>query len=61
MRWRGEDKGEYTYTIHHDDGEDHPAVDIKNTDGGWVELGAYYFSPDTAKVELTNKTEASIV
>ncbi|GET34106.1 xanthan lyase [Prolixibacter bellariivorans] len=61
MRWRGEDKGEYTYTIHHDDGEDHPAVDIKNTDGGWVELGAYYFSPDTAKIELTNKTEASIV
>jgi len=58
---RGNDSGEYIYTIYHDDGEDSPVVELKNTEGGWVELGSYYFSPDSVRIELSNKTDAGIV
>jgi ABC-type transport system involved in multi-copper enzyme maturation permease subunit len=57
----GGDKGEYTFKIFHDDGEDSPAVELKNTDGGWVELGSYYFSPDSVRIELSNNTESKMI
>jgi hypothetical protein len=62
MRFGGNNKkGEYVFTIFHDDGEDSPAVELKNNDGGWVELGAYYFSPDSVRIELSNDTEAKMI
>ncbi len=50
---------EYNYTVFNDDGHDRQAVDLKNIDGGWVELGSYNFTPGSAKVELSNLSKAN--
>jgi len=52
---------EYNYTIYNDDGKDHQVVNLKNTDGGWVEIGSYRFSSGTAKIELSNLSKARTV
>lgn len=54
-------KGEYEYLIHHDDGVETTLIDLKNAEDGWNKIGSFYFSPDTAIIELTNKSEAQIV
>jgi ABC-type transport system involved in multi-copper enzyme maturation permease subunit len=62
--WRGDDKkagDEYNFTIVHDDGEDHQSVQIKDLETGWVELGSYHFSAETARIELSNDTKAKSV
>ncbi|MEN8117347.1 MAG: hypothetical protein ABFS16_10230 [Bacteroidota bacterium] len=56
-----EDKGEYNFTIHGDDGAEEAALEIHNAEEGWTHLGSYYFSPDTALIELSNKTELRFV
>ena len=60
-RNRNEEKGNYNFTIHGDDGPEEAALDIQAAEGGWNHLGSYYFSPDTAKIELSNKTELRMV
>ena len=54
-------KGEYEYTIHHDDGDEVTSVDLKNAEDGWNNLGSFYFSPDSAVIELNNKSESRII
>lgn len=49
------------YKIYHDEGVEEITVDFENAEGGWNKLGQYYLSPDSAKVELTNKSEGRIV
>ena len=61
-RGRGRNNtGEYHYTIHHDGGEEDATLNIKSAEEGWNYLGAYYFSPDTTVVELSNESENRIV
>ncbi len=60
-RDRGEDKGNYNFIIHADDGPEEAALDIQNAETGWNHLGSFYFSPDTAKIELSNKTQLRMV
>ncbi len=60
-RDREEVKGEYEYTIHHDDGTEVALVDLKTAEEGWNNLGSFYFSPDSAVIELSNKSEARII
>ena len=60
-RNREEDKGNYNFTIYGDDGPEEAALDVQSAEGGWVNLGSYYFSPDTAKIELSNKTQQRMV
>lgn len=55
-RNRSEEKGEYNFTIYSDDGAEEAALAIQNAETGWNHLGSYYFSPDTALIELSNKT-----
>jgi len=57
----GDAKGEYHYIIHHDDGDEEAIVEMKTAEDGWNRLGAYYFSPDTAVVEITNQSQARMV
>lgn len=58
----GEDEnGEYNYIVHHDDGEEAATIEIKSAEAGWNHLGAYYFSPDTAVIEMTDKSQARMV
>ncbi len=52
--------GEYTYTIFSESKEE-VLIDLKTIDEGWNSLGTYYFSGDTVKVELGNKTAAQVV
>ena len=49
------------YKIYHDEGVEEIIVDFENAEGGWNKLGQYYLSPDSAKIELTNKSEGRIV
>lgn len=49
------------YKIYHDEGVDEITIDYENADGGWNNLGRYYFSKDSAKVELTNKSQGRVV
>ncbi len=55
------DRGEYNFVIHSDDGAEEQTLSIQNADEGWNHLGSYYFSPDTALIELSNKSEIRIV
>lgn len=58
---RQNNKGEYHYTIHHDDGDEDAVLDIRSAENGWNHLGGFYFSPDSAVIELSNNYEGSMV
>ena len=49
------------YIIYHDEGSDEITVDFENAEPGWNNLGRYYLSRDSAKVELTNQSSGRIV
>jgi hypothetical protein len=49
------------YKIFHDEGVEEITLDYQKAEGGWNMLGRYYLSPDSAKVELTNKSEGRLV
>ena len=63
FRRRGgsQEKGEYNFVIHSDDGAEEQTLSIQSADEGWNHLGSYYFSPDTALIELSNKCDMRIV
>ncbi len=64
MRRRGRDSqadGEYTYTIRHNTEKEEVVIDLNTAENGWNSLGTFYFSGDTVKVELGNKTAAQVV
>jgi hypothetical protein len=52
---------DFHYKIHHDEGVDEIAVDFESADPGWNNMGRYYLSSDSAKVELTNLTTGKVV
>ena len=58
---RGRESGKYNFTIVSDQGAVQQALDIGDADTGWILLGTYSFSADTALVELSNKSEMSMV
>lgn len=60
-RNRNQDKGNYNFTIHGDDGAEEASLDVQSADTGWNHLGSFYFSPDTAKIELSNKTQLKMI
>jgi hypothetical protein len=49
------------YKIYSDQGVDEFTLDYQNADGGWNNLGRFWLSADTARVELTNKSAGRIV
>jgi hypothetical protein len=49
------------YMVYHDDAVEEISVDYALAEGGWYNLGRYYYSKDTAKVVLTNKSKDKIV
>lgn len=54
-------EGEYTYTIYNNQGTEDVMVDLKTADDGWNNLGSFYFTGDSVKIELSNKSEAQVV
>jgi hypothetical protein len=57
----GDDNGEYNYLIYDDEGAQEAIIDNKNVENGWNHLGTYYFTSDTALVELSNKSKLKMV
>jgi hypothetical protein len=53
--------GEYTYAINHNGEKENVVMDLKTIDDGWNSLGSFYFSGDTVKIELGNKSAAQTV
>ncbi|HAQ20434.1 MAG TPA: hypothetical protein DCR40_14565 [Prolixibacteraceae bacterium] len=53
--------GEYTYTVFHNGENENVVIDLKTVDNGWNSLGSFYFSGDSARVELGNKSTAQVV
>jgi hypothetical protein len=49
------------YKIYHDEGVEEITVDFENAEAGWNNMGRYYISSDSAKVELTNQSAGRIV
>ncbi|HZH72150.1 MAG TPA: hypothetical protein VFD91_06645 [Mariniphaga sp.] len=56
-----EETGEYHFFIHSDDGAEEQSLSIQNADEGWNHLGSFYFSPDTALIELSNRSDSRLV
>jgi hypothetical protein len=56
-----EDKGEYNFIIHGDEGAQESTLDSQNAEAGWNHLGTYYFTSDTALVELSNKSTLKMI
>jgi len=56
-RNRDNEWGSYEYTIYQDDGPEVVKVELNSIEQGWNSLGTFYFSGDSAKVELSNKGE----
>ena len=52
---------EFQFFVYHDDGTEEVMLDYETADPGWNKLGSYYLSPDTVKVELSNKSTARMV
>ncbi|WP_297088809.1 hypothetical protein [uncultured Draconibacterium sp.] len=53
-----DNNGEYNFTIHGDEGAEESTLSGKNAETGWNLLGTYYFTSDTAMIELSNKSDA---
>ncbi|MBN2636134.1 MAG: hypothetical protein JXR61_07675 [Prolixibacteraceae bacterium] len=53
--------GSYNFTIFNGQDEIEQELDVADAEEGWVLLGSYNFSSDTAVVELSNKSELATV
>ncbi len=60
-RGRGRESGDYEFTIQTSEGPIEQFLDINEAEEGWNSLGSYTFSSGGASVELSNKTEMSVV
>lgn len=60
-RGGNEENGEYQFIIYGDDGAEEQSLSIQSAEEGWNHLGSFYFSPDTALIELTNRSDAQII
>ncbi|MDD4107322.1 MAG: hypothetical protein PHH93_01230 [Prolixibacteraceae bacterium] len=56
-----EERGDYQFYIFTEEGVVEQSLSVNNAENGWNNLGSFYFSSDTALVELTNKSELRIV
>lgn len=54
---RNQESGKYNFVIHSDEGAEEMELETNKAEEGWNNLGSYYFSSDTALVELSNKYE----
>ena len=60
--WRRTNKQTmYNFIVHHDDGVDKVNRGSEEAEPGWVLIGNYSFSSDTAMVELTNNSSGEMV
>lgn len=62
FRWNRNQRGNYRFTIPHENGTDEPTVELhRDTPEGWTSLGDYSFAADTLTVSLSNETRLRAV
>jgi len=54
-------EGQYQFIIHHDGGEETITINLADIEGGWNSLGSFFFNPEKAVIELTNKGEGQMM
>ena len=60
-RGGNEEHGEYYFSIHSDEGAEEQTLSIQSANEGWNHLGSYFFSPDTALIELSNRSNSRLI
>ncbi len=62
MDWRRSNKApDYNISVYHDNGVEQINYTTENVDHGWNYLGTWYVSSDSARVELSNKSNGDMV
>lgn len=62
FKWNREQRGNYQFTIPHQNGVDQPKIELsKRSPVGWTALGDYSFSSDTVTISLSNETKLSAI
>ncbi len=62
FNWNREQRGSYQFTIPHQNGTDHPKIELsRQSPEGWTALGDYSFSSDTVTISLSNETKLRAV
>lgn len=51
----------YSFTIYDDEGAEEQLLNVSDAEEGWVLLGSYHFTSDSAVIQLSNKSEQRIV
>jgi ABC-type transport system involved in multi-copper enzyme maturation permease subunit len=60
--WRRNNRAaNYNLTVYHDQGEDKINHSTENADPGWNYIGSWYISSDTARLDVSNKTNGEMV
>lgn len=60
--WRRNNRASnYNLTVYHDQGADKIDHPTEETDPGWNYLGTWYISSDTARVDVSNKTNGEMI
>ncbi|MDX2413944.1 MAG: hypothetical protein QNK33_02020, partial [Bacteroidales bacterium] len=52
---------DFHYTIYHKGGAEELTFDTENAENGWNHLGSFYFSSDSAVVEISNQSDGRTV
>jgi hypothetical protein len=62
FNWNRDQRGSYQFDIPHENGTDHPTIELnKQTPGGWTSLGDYVFASDTITITLNNESKLRAV
>lgn len=62
FRWNRNQRGSYQFSIPHQNGTDHPTIELnRDSPSGWTALGDYTFSADTITISLSNETKLRAV
>lgn len=52
---------DFHFRIYHDQGTEEITLEYENAENGWNNLGRYYLSDDTARVDMTNQSAGNYV
>lgn len=57
----GQKKSDYNFNVYHQGGVENIHLTDGDVDNGWNYLGTFFITPQTARIELTNKSVGSMV
>ncbi len=60
-RDRNQQNAKYHFKVYHDEGIEETIMELQNREKGWNFMGTYFFSADTALVEMSNESDGRLV